>query len=57
MTIHTVVQAVTQRIARNSAATRSAYLERIAAAASRKPGAERMGCANVAHAVAAMRSR
>ncbi len=54
MTTHPVVQAVTQRIIRQSAATRSAYLARVDAAASRKPGAERMGCANVAHAVAAM---
>ncbi len=50
----TVIQAVTQRIAERSAATRRAYLARIDRLASRPPGAERMGCANVAHAFAAL---
>ncbi len=54
MTINPTVLAVTQRIAKKSAATRSAYLAQLDASARRKPGAERMGCANVAHAVAAM---
>jgi phosphogluconate dehydratase len=52
--VHPVVLAVTRRIAERSASTRGAYLERLDAAARRKPGAERMGCANVAHAFAAM---
>ncbi len=52
--VHPVVLAVTRRIAERSAPTRGAYLERLDAAAQRKPGAERMGCANVAHAFAAM---
>ena len=52
--VHPVVLAVTHRIRTRSAATRSAYLEQVAAAAQRKPGSERMGCANVAHAFAAM---
>jgi len=52
--MHPVVLAVTRRIAERSAPTRGAYLERLDAAAQRKPGAERMGCANVAHAFAAM---
>ena len=52
--VHPVVLAVTDRIRTRSAATRSAYLEQVAAAAQRKPGSERMGCANVAHAFAAM---
>jgi len=52
--LHPTVIAVTRRIAERSAPTRSAYLDRLEAAANRKPGAERMGCANVAHAFAAM---
>ena len=54
MTLHTTVQEITQRIVQRSQVTRSAYLKRLDAAANRKPGAERMGCANVAHAVASM---
>ena len=53
-TLHPVVDAVTRRIIERSAPTRSAYLAHIDVAAQRKPGAERMGCANVAHAFAAM---
>lgn len=52
--LHPMVQAVTRRITERSASTRSAYLARLDAAAGRQPGAERMGCANVAHAFAAM---
>jgi phosphogluconate dehydratase len=48
------VEAVTRRIVERSAATRSAYLAQVAQMADRKPGADRMGCANVAHAFAAM---
>jgi phosphogluconate dehydratase len=52
--VHPVVLAVTRRIVERSASTRDAYLAQLDAAANRKPGAERMGCANVAHAFAAM---
>ena len=45
---------ITQRIRERSAAARSAYLARIDRLAARPPGAERMGCANVAHAFAAL---
>ncbi|CAD5374614.1 6-phosphogluconate dehydratase [Rubrivivax sp. A210] len=45
---------VTQRIAQRSAPTRQAYLSRINRLVNRPPGAERMGCANVAHAFAAL---
>ncbi|MDE2147791.1 MAG: dihydroxy-acid dehydratase, partial [Burkholderiales bacterium] len=45
---------VTQRIVQRSAATRAAYLARIDRLAQRRPGPERMGCANVAHAFAAL---
>ncbi len=54
MTLHAAVWAVTQRIAQKSAVTRTAYLARLDAAAQRPRGSDRMGCANVAHAVAAM---
>lgn len=52
--LHPVVQAVTRRIAERSAITRSAYLAQLDAAANRTPGAQRLGCANVAHAFAAL---
>lgn len=51
---HPTVEVLTNRIRERSLATRSAYLERLTLAANRKPGAERMGCANVAHAFAAL---
>jgi phosphogluconate dehydratase len=54
MKLHPVVEAVTRRIRERSAPTRSAYLARIAEAADRERGADRMGCANVAHAFAAL---
>ena len=46
--------AVTDRIRARSAATRGRYLDGLDALAGRKRGVERMGCANIAHAVAAM---
>ena len=52
MTLHPTLQAVTARIAARSGPTRQAYLQQLDTLANRKPGAERMGCANVAHAVA-----
>ena len=45
---------VTQRIRERSAIPRQAYLGRLRALQDRPPGAQRMGCANVAHAFAAM---
>jgi phosphogluconate dehydratase len=53
-TLHPAVAAITQRIRERSAASRSAYLAQLDQAAQRKPGADRMGCANVAHAFAAL---
>ncbi len=52
--LHPTVSAVTQRIVQRSAPTRNAYLAQLAAMAARPAGAQRMGCANVAHAFAAM---
>ena len=49
----TVVE-VTDRIRRRSAALRSAYLQRLDRLAARPRGGDRMGCANVAHAFAAL---
>ena len=45
---------VTRRIVERSASTRSAYLAQVDAAINRPRGADRMGCANVAHAFAAL---
>jgi phosphogluconate dehydratase len=45
---------VTQRIRERSAATRAAYLAHVDAAINRARGSDRMGCANVAHAFAAL---
>jgi phosphogluconate dehydratase len=49
-----VLQAVTHRIVQRSAHTRSAYLALCERMAARPRGADRMGCANVAHAFAAL---
>ena len=49
-----ILTEVTERIRERSAPTRQAYLQRIDKMASRSRGADRMGCANVAHAFAAM---
>ena len=54
MTLNATVANVTARIAQRSQTTRAAYLEQVDQASARKPGAERLGCANVAHAFAAM---
>ena len=52
--IHPVVLKVTERIKLKSQITRSTYLQRVEAMATRQRGSDRLGCANVAHAVAAM---
>ncbi|CAM3593685.1 phosphogluconate dehydratase [Paracidovorax anthurii] len=54
MPLHDTVHTVTQRIRERSAATRAAYLEQLAFHARRDRGADRLGCANVAHAFAGM---
>ncbi|MFT7325448.1 MAG: phosphogluconate dehydratase [Rhodoferax sp.] len=54
MKLHSTVEAVTDRIRERSQPTRLAYLARLTLAANRKPGAERLGCANVAHAFAGL---
>ena len=56
MKLHSIVDAVTARIRERSLPTRSAYLDRLTQAANRPPGAQRLGCANVAHAFAALPS-
>lgn len=45
---------VTERIIEKSRPTRTAYLHRLDAMVNRQRGADRLGCANVAHAFAAM---
>jgi phosphogluconate dehydratase len=52
--LHPVVAAVTQRIIERSSPTRSAYLRGVDQMAQRPRGSDRMGCANVAHAFAAL---
>ncbi len=52
--VNEVTQRVTQRIRERSAVGRAAYLRRVDAAINRPRGSDRMGCANVAHAFAAM---
>jgi len=54
MPMNSTVDQVTQRIRERSATLRQAYLGRVAAAAQRARSSDRMGCANVAHAFAAM---
>ena len=54
MNLHSTLAAVTARIAQRSRCTREVYLQQLQAYASRPPGAHRLGCANVAHAFAAM---
>ena len=54
MTRHPTLVAVTARITERSRPTRQAYLQQLDAAAHQDPGAQRLGCANVAHAFAAM---
>jgi phosphogluconate dehydratase len=54
MTMKSAVLEITQRIRERSAPARGAYLARIDKLAARPRGSDRMGCANVAHAFAAM---
>ena len=54
MTLHSTVGRVTDRIRDRSRDSRDAYLGLIEQMTQRMPGAERMGCANVAHAFAGM---
>ncbi|MCY7318460.1 MAG: phosphogluconate dehydratase [Ramlibacter sp.] len=54
MKLHPEVAAVTDRIRQRSAKPRDAYLARVAEAGSRDRGADRLGCANVAHAFAGL---
>jgi phosphogluconate dehydratase len=52
--LHPTVAAVTDRIRRRSVASRATYLGHVEALRTRPRGAERLGCANVAHAFAAL---
>ena len=51
--IHPVLGAVTRRLIERSGHTRAAYLARIDAAAEKGPARGRLGCANLAHGLAA----
>ena len=54
MKLNSIVEAVTARVRERSRDSRRSYLQRVALAGQRRPGAERLGCANVAHAFAAL---
>jgi len=55
-TMKSAVLEITQRITERSAATRAAYLGRVTRLLQRPRGPDRMGCANVAHAFAALQA-
>jgi phosphogluconate dehydratase len=52
MAVHPTVSRITARITQRSQSTRSAYVSQLHAAAARERSTDRMGCANLAHAVA-----
>ena len=54
MTLHSRIADVTARIHERSQTNRSAYLQRLEGAATRASSVDRMGCGNIAHAVAGM---
>jgi phosphogluconate dehydratase len=54
MTPHPTLRAVTDRIRERSQALRGAYLQRLSEIRRRDRRSDRLGCANVAHAVAAL---
>jgi phosphogluconate dehydratase len=54
--LHPSLERVTRRVRERSAPERSAYLSRIDRLVARPRGSDRMGCANVAHAFAALPS-
>jgi phosphogluconate dehydratase len=54
MSLHPIVAQVTEKIRERSHATRQAYLQRLDSTATRAISVDRMGCGNIAHAVAGM---
>lgn len=54
MKLRPELQSVTERIRERSGPQRTAYLQRLERAAGRERGADRLGCANVAHAFAGL---
>ncbi len=54
MTLQPILAGVTARITERSRPTRQGYLTQLNSAVQRDPGVQRLGCANVAHAFAAM---
>jgi phosphogluconate dehydratase len=53
MTLHTVIESVTERIRRRSAADRASYLARVTEAQQSEPHRRRLSCGNLAHGFAA----
>ncbi len=54
MALHPTISAITMRIVQRSRASRSAYLQQVHDAGHRSRSTDRVGCANLAHAVAGM---
>ena len=54
MALHPTISAITMRIVQRSRASRSAYLQQVHDAGHRSRSTDRMGCANLAHAMANM---
>ena len=54
MALHSAISDITARIIERSRPTRTAYLAQLQADSTRPPSMDRMGCANIAHAVAGM---
>ncbi|WP_372828563.1 phosphogluconate dehydratase [Polaromonas sp.] len=54
MTLHPTIADVTERVRNRSRASRQAYLQRLDTTATRAISVDRMGCGNIAHAVAGM---
>ena len=52
MALHPKISAITSRIVQRSQATRGDYLQQLRIAANRSRSTDRMGCANLAHALA-----
>ncbi|MFN0184978.1 MAG: phosphogluconate dehydratase [Aquabacterium sp.] len=52
--MHAEIDCVLARIRQRSATTRTAYLAQVDALGARPPGAQRLGCANLAHALATL---
>jgi phosphogluconate dehydratase len=53
VTLHPTVEAVTEKIRKRSASVRTRYLDQVKRMGERTPRRHKLGCANIAHAIAA----